>query len=87
MGFWNFIKELLKLWLFSLWRQFTEGQKQGPNEHKYIVEYPKEYTQEYFQNGFSNYRWNPIYKTHINNLYNNENHIYRRRQGYRESDD
>ncbi|MFX0117721.1 MAG: hypothetical protein ACFFB3_24465 [Candidatus Hodarchaeota archaeon] len=70
MGFWDFIKELLRAVIAAWWHRITEGGSAGPEtEPKYAVEYPPEYTRNYFQNGMTNYCWTPLYKGPMNHLY------------------
>ena len=83
MGFWDFVKGLLRVAVAAWWNKVTEGGIPG-TEPNYVVEYPEEYTKEYFQNGFSDYRWNPTYKAPLNNLYdNNERFKYRSPKNYK----
>lgn len=76
MGLMDFLARLIRLAFFAFWAKVTENYGEKPSheaDQRYPVQIPEEYMRENLPTGFGNYRWEPVYKTDVNHLYNNEN--------------
>ena len=78
MGLWNIFKEIFRLLVFMLLQRLSENKdvrRSASATPKYSVKYPEGYTRQYPKNDLNGYRWQ-LYKTPLNNLYNNDAVFY-----------